>query len=91
MDGLARLGGSIVALLAQGAGIAMGVVIAWKFLLLILSGGNERALGSLLRTLLIFGVAIAVVTHIPETVDVVTVIGAALYGMVASALRGAAV
>jgi len=89
VEALARLGTTVITLLAQGAGIAMGVVIAWKFLMLILSGGSERAFGALLKVLLIFGVAIAVMTNIPGTVAVVTTIGGALYQMVVGALNGA--
>ena len=89
MDALARLGTTAVGLLAQAAGIAMAVVIAWTFLMLILSGGNERALGQLLRTLLVFGIAIAVLSTPTATVELVTALGGALFQTVVDAARGA--
>ena len=89
MDALARLGTTAATLLAQAAGVAMAVVIAWKFLMLILSGGNERQLGQLFKTLIVFGVAIAVMTNLPETVALVTTVGGALFHTVVDAIRGA--
>jgi hypothetical protein len=89
MDALVRLGATVTTLLAQAAGVAAAVVISWKFLMLVVSGGSERALGQLLRMLLILGIAIAVMTHIPETVELVTNLGGAIFRTVADALRGA--
>jgi hypothetical protein len=89
MDALVRLGVTVTTLLAQAAGVAAAVVIAWKFLMVILSGGSERALGQLIRMLLIMGVAIAVMSHTGETVELVTTLGGALFRTVMNAVRGA--
>jgi hypothetical protein len=89
MDALARLGTTAVTLLAQAAGIAMMVAISWKFLMVIVSGGNERAFAQLFKTLLVFGLSIAVMTHLPETVELVQTVGGALFRTVVDAVRGA--
>jgi hypothetical protein len=89
MDALARLGATAVTMLAQAAGIALGVVVAWQLLLLILSGGDERAFARLLKTLLTVGIAMALLTHIPQTIEVITLVGGTLVGTVVDAVRGA--
>jgi hypothetical protein len=87
MDALVRLGQAATGLLAQAAGVAAAVVITWRLLLLILSGGSERALGQFLRMVLVFGIAAAIMTHLPEAWEVVTVLGGAIVGTVLDAVR----
>jgi hypothetical protein len=89
MDALVRLGLTVTTLLAQAAGVAAAVVISWKFLMVILSGGSERALGQLIRMLLVMGIAIAVLANPGETVELVTMLGGALFRTVMNAARGA--
>ena len=91
MDALVRLGATVTTLLAQAAGVAAAVVICWRLLLLILSGGSERALGQFLRMVLVFGIAAAVMTHLPETWEVVTTLGGAVVRTALDAVRGAEV
>jgi hypothetical protein len=74
---------------AAAAIAALAVVISWKFLMLILSGGNERAFAQRFKTLLVFGISIAVMTHLPETVELVTVVGGALFRTVVDPVNGA--
>ena len=68
----------------------MGIVIGGKFLWFILTGGSERAFASLLKTVGMLVVALAVLSNIPGTVALLTTLAAALYGTVLEAVRGAA-
>lgn len=90
MEALERLASSAVVGMAQLGGLVMSIVIGGKFLWFIVSGGSERAFASLLKTVGMLVIALAVLSNIPGTVDLLTTLAGALYSAVLGAVRGAA-
>ena len=70
------------------AGAMVTLVIAWQFFKVLWSG-SERALYAAAKTLLVIGIAIAVLSRAGEVGQLAGVVGSALLGMVIQAIRSA--
>ena len=82
---------TLVRLMVQVASAAVGVIVAWKMLGVIFSGGSDRAVKGLVRDLLIIGVAVAALANPGAALAVVAAAGALLWSAVSDALRSGAV
>jgi hypothetical protein len=85
----AGLAQGLLRLLVQAAGAVVMVVTAWQFVKVLLTGGSERAVRQLVVSLLIIGVCVAGLSNVSATVGIVGMVGAAVWGAVAKAVRGA--
>lgn len=89
MEALGRLAHTGADLIGQAAGFVVMVVVGWRFLMLIFSGGSERALASLLKTLLVFGVAIAAIANLQGVVALLGTVGTTILDAALTAVNGA--
>ena len=81
------LAASLVRLLVQLAGAAVLVILGWKFLGVLLTGGSERAVRGLLVSLVIIGVCVAALANLNMAAGVVLAVGQAVWSAVAEAVR----
>lgn len=80
-EGVARALGTL-------GGAVVVVVIAWQFLKVMLTG-SDRALWQAGRTLLVIGIAAAVVSHPGDVAGLAVQVGNALLAMASSVVRDA--
>jgi hypothetical protein len=77
----------LVRLLVQAASAVVLVVLGWKFLAVLLTGGSERAIKGLIVSLVIIGVCVAALSNLNMAAGVVLAVGQAVRGAVAEAVR----
>lgn len=78
---------SLVRLLVQAASAVVLVVLGWKFLAVLLTGGSDRAIKGLIVSLVIIGVCVAALSNLNMAAGVVLAVGQAVWGAVAEAVR----
>ena len=86
---LATMAGTLVKGFGTIAGAVVMVVIGWQFLKVILSGGSERALLAVGKTLLVLGIAVAALGNLPAVGGLVLAVGEAVVDAALAAAQGA--
>jgi hypothetical protein len=84
---LGNLATTLVKGLGTVAGAVVMVVMGWQFLKVIFSGGSERALVAVGRTLLVIGVAFAALTNLPAVGGLVLAVGRVIVEAVIQAVQ----
>jgi hypothetical protein len=84
----AGLTNGLVRLLVQAASAVVLVVLGWKFLSVLLTGGSERAIKGLLVSLVIIGVCVAALANLQGTAGIVLLVGQAVWNALGEAVRG---
>jgi hypothetical protein len=78
----------LVRLLVQAASAVVLVVLGWKFLAVLLTGGSVgRLIDGLIVSLVIIGVCVAALSNLNMAAGVVLAVGQAVWGAVAEAVR----
>lgn len=83
------LASGLVRLIVQAAGAVVMVLLGWRFLGVLLSGGSERAIRQLVVSLLVIGVCVAALSNLQGTAGVVLALGQAVWAALAEAVRSA--
>jgi hypothetical protein len=83
----AGLAQGLLRLLVQLAGAVVMVVLGWKFLGVLLTGGSERAVRGLVVSLVIIGVCVAALSNLNATAGIVLALGQAVWAALAEAVR----
>lgn len=83
-----NLASGLVRLIVQAAGAVVMVLLAWKFLGVMLTGGSERAIRSLVVSLLVIGVCVAALSNLSMAAGVVSAVGQAVWSALAQAVQG---
>jgi hypothetical protein len=83
-----NLAAALVRLIVQLAGAVVMVVLGWKFLGVLLTGGSERAVRGLVISLVIIGVSVAALSNLQGTAGIVLAVGQAVWGALGEAVRG---
>ena len=60
----APLAGALVRLMVQAASAVLVVVLGWKFLKIMFTGGSERAITGLVINLVVIGVCVAALSNL---------------------------
>lgn len=89
MDVLERLVAQAAVGLGALGGLAATVVVGWKFLWVILSGGSERALASLIKFVATIVVTLAVLSNLPEAAAMLQTLAGLLFRAVVEAVQSA--
>jgi hypothetical protein len=74
-----NLAGALVRLLVQAGSAILMVVLAWKFLKIMLTGGNDRAVMGLVVNLVVIGVCVAALSNLALAGGVVIAVGNAIW------------
>jgi len=82
-----NLAQGLVRLLVQAASAVVLVVLGWKFLGVLLTGGSERALKGLIVSLVIIGVCVAALSNLQGTAGIVLAVGQAVWAALGEAVR----
>lgn len=82
-----NLASGLVRLIVQAAGAVVMVLLAWRFLGVMLSGGSERAIRSLIVSLVVIGVCVAALSNLSMAAGVVQTVGVAIWTAIAEAVR----
>jgi hypothetical protein len=85
---LGALAGSLVGGFATVAGAVVMVVMGWQFLKVLFTGGSERALVGVGKTLLVLAVAVAALNNLPAVAGLVLAVGQALVAAAVQAVQG---
>lgn len=85
----ARLAEVIIRLVVQGAMAVAMVVIAWRLLCVLFSGGSERAIRGVIVSLLIVGVTVAALGNLSQTFGIVVGVGQSIWSVLGQAVSGA--
>jgi hypothetical protein len=82
-----NLGAAVVRLIVQAASAVVMVLLAWKFLGVLFSGGSERAIRSLVVSLVVIGVSVAALGNLALVGGIVATVGRAILEAVAQAVQ----
>jgi len=82
-----NLASGLVRLVVQAAGAVVMVVLGWKFLGVLLTGGSERAIRQLVVSLVIIGVCVAALANLQGTAGIVLAVGQAVWAALGEAVR----
>jgi len=77
----------LVRLVVQLAGGVVLVVLGWKFLAVLLTGGSDRAIRGLVVSLVVIGVCMAALSNLQGTAGIVLQVGQAVWAALGEAVR----